>query len=118
MYLHLGQSVVVPFRDVVGIFDLDNTTSSIHTRKFLERAEKEGRVVDKSTLSGKTPKVPCAGPGIERRWSISPNSPRPPCSSGWRTTPLNECPCGAHPSALFLQKGNGWMRSAIKPRRF
>ena len=46
MYLHLGQSVVVPFRDVVGIFDLDNTTSSIHTRKFLERAEKEGRVVD------------------------------------------------------------------------
>ena len=41
MYLHLGQSVVVPFQDVVGVFDLDNTTSSIHTRKFLERAEKE-----------------------------------------------------------------------------
>ena len=53
MYLHLGQSVVVPFRDVVGIFDLDNTTSSIHTRKFLERAEKEGRVVD---VSGDLPK--------------------------------------------------------------
>lgn len=52
MYLHLGQSVVVPFRDVVGIFDLDNTTSSIHTRKFLERAEKEGRVVDVSAVSG------------------------------------------------------------------
>ena len=53
MYLHLGQSVVVPFRDVVGIFDLDTTTSSIHTRKFLERAEKEGRVVD---VSGDLPK--------------------------------------------------------------
>ena len=48
MYLHLGQSVVVPFGDVVGIFDLDNTSSSHLTRKFLERAEKEGRVVNVS----------------------------------------------------------------------
>lgn len=53
MYLHLGQSVVVPFRDVVGIFDMDNSTSSHLTRKFLERAEKEGRVVD---VSGDLPK--------------------------------------------------------------
>ena len=45
MYLHLGQSVVVPYRDVIGLFDLDNTSSSHLTRKFLERAEKEGRVV-------------------------------------------------------------------------
>lgn len=43
MYLHLGQSVVVPFRDVLGVFDLDNTSSSHLTRAFLERAEKEGR---------------------------------------------------------------------------
>ena len=42
MYLHLGQSVVVPFRDVIGVFDMDNTTSSHLTRKFLERAEREG----------------------------------------------------------------------------
>ena len=28
MYLHLGSSVVIRQRDVVGIFDLDNTTSS------------------------------------------------------------------------------------------
>lgn len=53
MYLHLGQSVVVPFRDVIGVFDMDNTTSSLLTRKFLERAEKEGRVVD---VSGDLPK--------------------------------------------------------------
>ena len=116
MYLHLGQSVVVPFRDVVGIFDLDNTTSSIYTRKFLERAEKEGRVVD---VSGDLPKsftVCRTGKGPPTVYLSS--SPPSLCSSGWRTTPLNECPCGAHPSALFLQKGNGWMRSAIKPRRF
>ena len=54
MYLHLGQSVVVPFRDVIGVFDMDNTTSSHLTRKFLERAEREGRVVD---VSGDLPKM-------------------------------------------------------------
>ena len=48
MYLHLGQSVVVPFRDVIGIFDLDNTTSSHRTRAFPERAEREGELVDVS----------------------------------------------------------------------
>lgn len=45
MYLHLGQNVMVRARDVVGIFDLDNTTWSFRTRRFLERAEREGRVV-------------------------------------------------------------------------
>jgi len=45
MYLHLGQSVVVPFGDIIGIFDLDNTTASWRTRDFLARAEREGRVV-------------------------------------------------------------------------
>jgi len=45
MYLHLGQSVVVPYREVIGIFDLDNASWSHRTRAFLERSEKEGRVV-------------------------------------------------------------------------
>ncbi len=48
MYLHIGQNVVVPFRDVVGLFDLDNTSSSRLTRSFLERAEKEGRLINVS----------------------------------------------------------------------
>ena len=45
MYLHLGASVVIPQRDVLGIFDLDNTTSSRITRDLLTRAERAGRVV-------------------------------------------------------------------------
>lgn len=45
MYLHLGQNVMVRSQDVIGIFDLDNTTWSFRTRRFLERAEREGRVV-------------------------------------------------------------------------
>ena len=44
MYLHLGQNVVVPVETVIGIFDLDNTTSSHITRKFLGDAEKAGYV--------------------------------------------------------------------------
>ena len=44
MYLHLGQSVTIPHDAVIGIFDLDNTTWSFRTRRFLERAEREGRV--------------------------------------------------------------------------
>ena len=48
MYLHLGQSVVVPYREVVGLFDLDNTSASHLTRAFLERAEREGRGVNVS----------------------------------------------------------------------
>ena len=45
MYLHLGQNVMVPKAAVLGVFDLDNTTWSFRTRRFLERAEQEGRVV-------------------------------------------------------------------------
>lgn len=45
MYLHLGQSVVVPYRDVIGIFDMDNASWAYKTREFLDIAEEEGRVI-------------------------------------------------------------------------
>ena len=48
MYLHLGQSVVVPHKNILGIFDLDNSSWAYKTRQFLERAEQEGRVVSVS----------------------------------------------------------------------
>ena len=48
MYLHLGQNVVVAEADVIGVFDLDNTTGSHITRKFLSEAEKNGRVTSVS----------------------------------------------------------------------
>lgn len=48
MYLHLGQSMVIPFREVIGIFDLDNASYSHLTRTFLRQAEEEGRVVNVS----------------------------------------------------------------------
>ena len=45
MYLHLGGTVSVPVAEVVGIFDLDNTSTSRITRDFLHTAEVEGMVV-------------------------------------------------------------------------
>lgn len=45
VYLYLGQTVMVPWENIVGIFDLDNTTWSHRTRKLLDRAQQEGRVV-------------------------------------------------------------------------
>lgn len=46
MYLHLGQDTVVRTKDIIGIFDLDITTVSKHTRKFLTKGEKDGCVVN------------------------------------------------------------------------
>ena len=46
MILHVGRDVTVRGRDIVGIFDMDNTTVGQETRRFLADAEKGGRVVD------------------------------------------------------------------------
>lgn len=45
MYLHLGNDIVVKTEDIIGIFDLDNTTVSAHTRKYLSKSEKEKQVI-------------------------------------------------------------------------
>lgn len=44
MYLHLGNNYVIPEREIIGIFDMDNTTVSKHTRNLLRLAEKDKRV--------------------------------------------------------------------------
>ena len=46
MYLQIGQNTVVREDSVVGIFDIDNTTSSHITRKFLNSAEKAGNLIN------------------------------------------------------------------------
>ena len=45
MYINIGNDMAVRERSVIGIFDLDNTSTSKRTRLFLEKAEKEGQVV-------------------------------------------------------------------------
>ena len=53
MYRSIGGSMAVRERAIIGIFDLDNTTCSRHTRNFLRRAEGNGEVV---TVSDDLPK--------------------------------------------------------------
>ena len=45
MYLSIGNDMAVRDRSIIGIFDLDNTSTSKRTREFLEAAEQNGEVV-------------------------------------------------------------------------
>lgn len=44
MFLHLGENVVVPVKDIIGIFDFETTTYSSDTSSFLRMAEEDGFV--------------------------------------------------------------------------
>ena len=45
MYINIGNDMAVRERSIIGIFDMDNTSTSKRTREFLNRAEKEGAIV-------------------------------------------------------------------------
>ena len=46
MYLHLGKGTVIPQSEIIAILDLDITSQSHLTRKFLAAAEKAGQVIN------------------------------------------------------------------------
>ena len=46
MYLHLGKGTVINTDAIIGIFDLDITSQSHLTRKYLAAAEKSGQVIN------------------------------------------------------------------------
>ena len=45
MYLSIGNDMAVREKSIIGIFDMDNTSTSKRTREFLSKSEKEGNVV-------------------------------------------------------------------------
>ncbi len=45
MYLSIGNDMAVRDTDIIGIFDMDNTSTSKRTREFLSRAEQDGEVI-------------------------------------------------------------------------
>ena len=45
MYLSIGSDLAVRDSAIIGIFDLDNTSTSPRTREFLNHAEQEGQVI-------------------------------------------------------------------------
>lgn len=44
MFLHLGENVVVPIKDIIGIFDMETSMYSSDTIQFLRMAEEDGFV--------------------------------------------------------------------------
>ena len=48
MYIHLGNETVVKDNEIIGIFDMETTTVSKNTRLFLEKAEKQKKVINVS----------------------------------------------------------------------
>jgi regulator of extracellular matrix RemA (YlzA/DUF370 family) len=48
MYLHLGEDTVVCDKNIIGIFDIENTSVSKHTKGFLNKAEKKKHIFNVS----------------------------------------------------------------------
>ena len=44
MYLHIGNGVSVNEKDIIGIFDLDTSTISGVTKKFVNKMSREGNL--------------------------------------------------------------------------
>ena len=48
MYIRVEENAVVLDKDIVGIFDMDNTTVSRLGRTFLPKAEKNGLIINQT----------------------------------------------------------------------
>ncbi len=46
MYVHLGQETIVPESQIIGIFDLEKTSISKHTKDFLKIKTKKNEVIN------------------------------------------------------------------------
>lgn len=76
MYLHIGGDVIIPFKEVIGVFDAVSSDATV-TREFLKVAREEGFVV--SVMDGNPEKSfvvtnekvymsPIACSTLRRRW--------------------------------------------------
>ena len=45
MFLYLGEDTVITDKNIIGIFDMDTSTVNKATRDYLNKAQKDGRVV-------------------------------------------------------------------------
>ena len=46
MYLNIGKDMIIRQRKIIGIFDIDNTTSSKITKEFLIKAQNEKNLIN------------------------------------------------------------------------
>ena len=73
MYVAIGKTKTIDTKDIIGIFDLDITSQSHLTRKFLASSEKSGQVVNEAEDIPKSFIVCCENAG--RRLYLSQLSP-------------------------------------------
>ena len=74
MYLHLGNNISIPTDDLIGIFDIDNATTSKTPRAYLRSAEEEGMVITVGDDLPKSLVISCPQ-GSWQRVYISPLAP-------------------------------------------
>ena len=85
MYLHLGQDIMVRTDEIIGIFDMDNTTVAKGTRRLLAQAEKNGQVIPVTDDLPKTFVLCGRGKGEQRAQAdTSGNAVQKP-GIGWDT---------------------------------
>ena len=46
MYIHAGNNLILNSKNIIGIFDMDNTTVSMRGRDFLPNAQANGKIVN------------------------------------------------------------------------
>jgi hypothetical protein len=54
LFIHIGDNIIIPVDEIVGIFDLEGTTITGITRDFLKVAEEEGFVIATSSRMPKS----------------------------------------------------------------
>ncbi len=54
MYIYIGSDHLINEEDVVGMFDIETTTTSYITRDYLTAAQKNGRIINVSSDIPKT----------------------------------------------------------------
>jgi len=86
MYLFLGQTTVIRESDIIGVFDLDNASTSQLTKAFLKRAQGAGHIVEVSP--GELPKsfILCQEDGQVKVYlsQISPATLKKRATDTWR----------------------------------
>lgn len=73
MFIHIGQDSVVIDKEIVGIFDMENTTVMKKTVDYLNKAEKDGLVINVAPFELPKSFVVCNTPKGKRIY-ISPVS--------------------------------------------
>ena len=67
MFIHIGQDTVVIDKEIIGIFDMDNTTVMKKTIDYLNNAEKEKSVINVAPFELPKSFIVCAKPKSKRK---------------------------------------------------